>query len=222
MMHQFSVENSKFKWLSLSETADFLGIHPSTLRRWSDEGYIKCSRTPGGHRRYSEKDIQAFISDQQQPQKTDETSDSLVKGLLAQTHQEIMTQKMEAQSWYAAFSEHDRDVHRDSGRMLLGLILQYVLRTSGREPIREQAAKIGKEYGYDAEQRGLSLVEMVRAFFFFRETLLRSMRPGLTTRGKYDTEDVHIHRSLREILDHVLFAALEGYETHMLASHPRN
>lgn len=221
-MYPISSETSKFNWLSLSETADFLGIHPSTLRRWSDEGYIKCSRTPGGHRRFSEKDIQSFLKDQEQPQKSDETSDAFVKGLLAQTRQEIMTQKMETQTWYAAFSEHDRDAHRDSGRMLLGLILQYVLRTSGREPILEQAAKIGKDYGYDAEQRGLSLAEMVRAFFFFRETLLRSMRPGLITRGKYDVEDVHIHRSLREILDHVLFAALEGYETKMLADQPRN
>ncbi len=213
-------EASKSHWLSLSETANLLGIHPSTLRRWSDEGHVKYSRTPGGHRRFSKNDIQSFIKDQEQPQRTDETSNAFVKDLLAHTSKEILTEKMENQTWYAAFNEHDRDAHRDSGRMLLGLILQYVLRTSGRQPILEQAAKIGKEYGYDAEQRGLSLVEMVRAFFFFRETLIRSMRPGLTTRGEYDVEDIHIHRSLREILDHVLFAALEGYEKTMLLDQP--
>ena len=28
------------------------GYHPKTLARWADEGKIKSTRSPGGHRRY--------------------------------------------------------------------------------------------------------------------------------------------------------------------------
>lgn len=34
------------------------GFHPKTLARWSDEGLIKCIRSPGGHRRYSKKSLE--------------------------------------------------------------------------------------------------------------------------------------------------------------------
>ena len=43
----------------------------------------------------------------------------------------------------------------------------------------------------------------------------RPARPGLYSQGQYDTQDVHIHRSIRKFLDQVLFAALEGYEQTM-------
>ncbi|HID64918.1 MAG TPA: hypothetical protein EYP49_19540 [Anaerolineae bacterium] len=61
-------------------------------------------------------------------------------------------------------------------------------------------------------------------FFFFRETLIRAVRPGLHTFGQYDNEDVRIHRRLRQFLDEVFFATLDAYETasrHLLAARER-
>ncbi|MBN1262450.1 MAG: helix-turn-helix domain-containing protein [Anaerolineae bacterium] len=198
--------------MSLTEAADRLGVHPGTLRRWSDDGEIRCTRTPGGHRRFREEDVQTFLNAREQPA-SPETHDVFAQTLLTQTRHEMATERVERQRWHAAFDQDDLDARRESGRLLLGLALQYTLRTTGREAILERGRRIGSEYGQDAVARGLSLVETVRAFFFFRETLIRSTRPGLSTRGQYDAEDVHIHRSLREFLDHVFFAALEGYET---------
>jgi hypothetical protein len=71
----------------------------------------------------------------------------------------------------------------------------------------------------------MSLVDMARAFFFFRESLIRAVRPGLHTFGQYDDEDVWIHRRLRQFLDEVFFATLDAYEVtyrHLLAAgeHP--
>jgi hypothetical protein len=87
--------------------------------------------------------------------------------------------------------------------------------------ILEEARRIGSTYGRDAAERGLSLVDTTKAFLFFRETLIRSARPGLSQRGQYDAEDVHIHRSLREFLDEVLFAAMAAYELARKQSVPR-
>ena len=43
--------------LTTSTAAEFLGVHPSTVKRWSDEGTISSARTEGGHRRIHLTDI---------------------------------------------------------------------------------------------------------------------------------------------------------------------
>jgi excisionase family DNA binding protein len=47
--------------LSISQAARELGVSLGTVRRWSDMGYIKAYRTPGGQRRYSRAQIDEFI-----------------------------------------------------------------------------------------------------------------------------------------------------------------
>lgn len=42
---------------ALGEAAERLGVHPVTLRRWSESGKIRAVRTPGGHRRFPESEI---------------------------------------------------------------------------------------------------------------------------------------------------------------------
>jgi excisionase family DNA binding protein len=54
------------QWLNLSDAAQFLGVHFTTLRRWADAGQISCIRTPGGRRRFSKNDLQAFINNMRQ------------------------------------------------------------------------------------------------------------------------------------------------------------
>lgn len=39
--------------LSITEAADILSIHPSTLRAWEKDGKITPIKTSGGHRRYT-------------------------------------------------------------------------------------------------------------------------------------------------------------------------
>jgi excisionase family DNA binding protein len=209
-MSNLPVPEGTVRWLALSEAAELLGVHPVTLRRWADAGEIRCLRTPGGHRRFLREDLQAFLEAREQPGLTS-APETLTRSLVRQTHQEVV-RSITTESWHAAFDEADRAARRDSGRRLLGLAIQYTLRTTGREPFLAEGRRIGEEYGQDAARRGLSLVDTVRAFFFFREALIRSARPGLSTRGQYDAEDVRIHRSLREFLDQVLFAVLAAYE----------
>lgn len=35
-------------WVSLSEAAKILGVHPATVRNWADQGHLPSQRTPGG------------------------------------------------------------------------------------------------------------------------------------------------------------------------------
>ncbi|HTR80490.1 MAG TPA: helix-turn-helix domain-containing protein [Bacteroidota bacterium] len=45
------------------EVAEMLHVDKSTVKRWTDEGKLKCFRTPGGHRKFRAEDLQQFMSD---------------------------------------------------------------------------------------------------------------------------------------------------------------
>jgi excisionase family DNA binding protein len=47
--------------LTTSEAARHLGVSLSTIRRWSDMGYLNGYRTPGGQRRFSLEQLDDFI-----------------------------------------------------------------------------------------------------------------------------------------------------------------
>jgi excisionase family DNA binding protein len=44
-----------------SQAARYLGVSLATIRRWTDAGHIACYRTPGGQRRFSKDQLDAFI-----------------------------------------------------------------------------------------------------------------------------------------------------------------
>ncbi|HEX6945459.1 MAG TPA: helix-turn-helix domain-containing protein [Casimicrobiaceae bacterium] len=47
--------------LTTSEAARHLGVSLSTIRRWSDMGYLRGYRTPGGQRRFSIEQLDEFL-----------------------------------------------------------------------------------------------------------------------------------------------------------------
>lgn len=204
-------------WLSLSEASERLGVHPTTLRRWADAGELPCFRTPGGHRRFRASDLAAWLEgtssiDLVLP------SQVLVHSALGYTRQEMAAQHVADESWYVAFQqEDDRQMMRDTGRRLFGLAVQYMGRTRAHEPTLKEGRRIGEFYGAQCARRGMSLVDTVRALFFFRESLLRAAKPGQASPGQYDAEDVRIHRQLRYFLDEVMYACLASYEAICLA-----
>jgi excisionase family DNA binding protein len=52
--------------LSTSQAAHALGVSLGTIRRWSDMGYLKSYRTPGGQRRFSQEQISQFVGSLEQ------------------------------------------------------------------------------------------------------------------------------------------------------------
>ncbi len=194
------------EWLTLTEASQLLGIHPTTLRRWADSGSMRCLRTPGGHRRFRAAELAAWVNGRQ-------TTEIRLQNVVGLTRQEMARGHVSGEAWYLAFDqEEDRQRMRDAGRRLLGLGLQYAGRTLDSEPVLQEGRRIGHFYGEQCARRSMSLVDAVRAFFFFRESLLRAARPGLVTAGQYDVEDVRIHRRLRQFLDEVMYACLASYE----------
>ena len=48
-------------WLTLGQASTYLGVAQSTMRKWSDLGRVPTFYTPGGHRRYRRRDLDAFL-----------------------------------------------------------------------------------------------------------------------------------------------------------------
>ncbi|HEX2016955.1 MAG TPA: helix-turn-helix domain-containing protein [Solirubrobacteraceae bacterium] len=48
--------------LTTSQAARELGVSLSTVRRWTDLGYLHSYRTPGGQRRFSREQIESFLA----------------------------------------------------------------------------------------------------------------------------------------------------------------
>lgn len=62
-MHFGKTKRMKFKnYLTISQFAWALSLHPDTVRRWAKAGKIKYSRTPGKHRRFSTRELNKIIN----------------------------------------------------------------------------------------------------------------------------------------------------------------
>jgi excisionase family DNA binding protein len=48
--------------LTPSEVAALFKVDPKTVTRWAQQGKISSFRTPGGHRRYRQKDVDALLA----------------------------------------------------------------------------------------------------------------------------------------------------------------
>ncbi len=61
--------------LPITKAARMLGVHPNTLRAWSDQGRIRCLRVNArGDRRFLVDDLQAFIGASETPQSMGRTT----------------------------------------------------------------------------------------------------------------------------------------------------
>jgi excisionase family DNA binding protein len=54
--------------LTVSQAALHLGVSVATVRRWSNAGHLKGSRTPGGQRRFTVEQLDEFV-DSLQPRR---------------------------------------------------------------------------------------------------------------------------------------------------------
>lgn len=48
--------------LTPAEVAAIFQVNPKTVTRWGKAGKLKSIRTPGGHRRYFEDEVRAYLT----------------------------------------------------------------------------------------------------------------------------------------------------------------
>ncbi len=159
------------EWLSLKEAAALLGVHPSTVRLWSDKGLLPVHRTQGGHRRYKRSEVLLWI----EARRLDPPPDAadLIQLAMRNIRFQISEGRLENEGWYQRLDEAARLQYRQSAHTLFQGLL-HSLSSNGEEALLE-AHSIGYEYASRAHRFGLSSLEATRAFLFFRDLLLKSV-----------------------------------------------
>lgn len=161
-------EISTNEWLSLAGAAKILGVHPSTVRLWSDKGVLPVHRTQGGHRRYKRSEVELWLRNNrhQRPVEPQGFIQMAVKNIRVQ----IAEGKLEAESWYQKLDDEARMQYRRSSHTLFAGLMTY-LASDGKDTAPETHS-IGYDYALRAHRVGLNSIDAVRAFLFFRDVLL--------------------------------------------------
>ena len=195
------------KWLTLEQASERLGIHPTTLRRWADEGAVDAFLTPGGHRRFRLADLERFEQQHHRTHCPIAPQQGLVDHAIAHTRQDIP-----GQQWVTAYGEAERETQRYLGRRLMGLTLQYLARTDDGDELLSEARSIGTMHASNALHRGQSLADLLQAISFFRTTLVEVAlleQPQATTTQR--EASVRMLRRIERLLGEVQSGVVELY-----------
>jgi excisionase family DNA binding protein len=166
-----SKELNKNDWLSLSKTAEVLGVHPSTIRNWSDKGALPVYRTSGGHRRYKRAEVELWARSKRQEQHM--APRELMQVAVRQIRIHIAEGLLEAEGWYQKLDEEARTQYRHSGEVLARGLINYL--AADDEGASSEARSLGYEYASRAQRYELNSVEAACAFLFFRNMLMEAV-----------------------------------------------
>jgi excisionase family DNA binding protein len=199
------------EWLSLSEVAEMIGVHPGTVRGWANEGHLPVHRTQGGHRRFLKQDIELWMRSQSKEGAVE--LGTAVQAALRRTRFEISEGRLANEIWYQKLDAEARDQYRLSGRSLLTGVITYV--ASDGTINDAEARSLGYEYASRGRSCGLSSVEACNAFLFFRNLLVESMLnfyENASVRSPHAWGDMV--RKLNTFTDQIMLTLLETYEAY--------
>lgn len=160
------------QWLTLTEAAQALRVHPTTLRRWADSGQVPVFLTPGGHRRFAASDVNHIAARRHSIRRVGPVERIWADQALATARKQLAAQ--EGERWLKQHDGGARDRNRQMGQQLMGLILEYLTAEDDDGPQLGQARKIGAHYGRASRELGLPLTDALRAAMFFRDALTTS------------------------------------------------
>lgn len=197
-------------WLSLSEAADMLGVHTSTIRNWSDQGILPTQRTAGGHRRFLRKDLNLWTK-ANQPDAHANTPE-LIKQALGYIRIQISEIQLNEQGWYAKLDEGARIAYARSGRSLLQGLLR--AQSLDDQSTMAEAHTLGVDYANRGRRNGLSNVEAARAFMFFRDTLHEAIYQSFESAVVQSPQAWgKMIRKITKFTDGILLSLLETYDS---------
>ena len=188
----------KPRWLALRDACRLLEVNEATLRQWADNGHLKVYRTPGGHRRFWSDDVLA-LTDGASPGTNSSREDALEGSALRRIRRRLHRDDVVRQPWYQSIEEEGRARMGLFGRRLLSLLVQEPPQRRQRQEAMAESHVLGREYGTEMADRGVSLTDTLEAFVFFRSMVLDSAEPRAWSR-------------ILELADRVMLGVAESYQ----------
>jgi excisionase family DNA binding protein len=197
------------EWLNLSQAAEVLGVHPSTLRGWADRGELPAHRTPGRHRRFRRADVEAWAAARRESRPF--AGQMIVENALGRTRMQMAEGELSRTHWYPRLGEARKREFREASRRLLSVLLRY-LSEEGETALAE-AEDIGRAYERLGRAAGLTLSETVSVFLYFRDFLYEAVIDVYQATGQRAAREwAEMHRRIAAFTNAVLLALVEAHE----------
>ncbi len=205
------------EWLTLGDAAKLLGVHPSTVRLWSDKGAMPVHKTQGGHRRYKRAEILLWAESNSKSQADAIEPEGMMQEVVKNVRMQISEGRLQEESWYQMLDEEARAQYRTSARSLFQGLMNYMA-TNG-EGAANEAYAIGYEYASRARRYQLSYVDAAKAFLFFRDTLVESFIKVYTEANVPSKKATEMYTKMHTFTDEILISLLDTYRTLENANH---
>lgn len=197
------------EWLPLGQAAEQLSVHPTTLRRWADNGEIPVMLTPGGHRRFASSDLARFADERKRIHRVQDLGEVWADRALSEARRELVVHQ--GDQWMVGFDDQARARHRALGRQLMGLTLRYLSEENGAQFL-QQAHDIGRQYAELSMQSAMPLSEALRAAIFFRDTLVETALNLPDNIHVRPEANLRLLRRINTLLNTVHLAIAEEYD----------
>ncbi len=205
------------EWLSLSDAANLLGVHPSTVRLWSDKGVIPVHKTQGGHRRYKRSEILLWAEANSKSREEALAPEGMINEVVKNVRMQISEGRLQEESWYQKLDEEARAQYRLSARSLFQGMMTYV--ASNGADASTEAYAIGYEYASRARRYNLSYVDAARAFLFFRDALVEAVMRVYGEANIPIKRAAALYTKIHTFTDEILISLLETYRKLESANH---
>jgi excisionase family DNA binding protein len=203
------------EWISLTETAGILGVHPSTVRNWSDRGVLPVYRTTGGHRRYKRSEVELWSQSKRQEHPVAPVE--LMKAAVRQIRIHVAEGSLEEEPWYQKLDGEARTQYRLSGGVLAHGLMNYL--SEENDGASDEARSLGYEYASRAQRYQLDSAEATRAFLFFRNMLMEAVMCQLADSNLPSKDAWHLLSRVIAFTDQIQLSLLETFDSYLEVRH---
>lgn len=166
-------------WISLGEAAKLLGVHPTTVRNWADQGELPFRRTPGRHRRFNKEVLREWAAQNKVQEKQEPSGQHnaqlIVEYALGHTRYNISESGIQQAQWYGKLSDAGIQQSRAFGRRILEALLKHLEDQFEEGEELAEARRIGLDYAKLLKGEGLTLSQAIQGFVHFDDSLIESV-----------------------------------------------
>ena len=198
------------RWIGVREARRLLGVSPTTLRRWSDEGVIETFTTPGGHRRFDARSVRRLLPG---------TSPRMTLERMGETPERVSRAYRHAQGrnplpWLGALDEQQRQAFREHGMSVARELLAFLDATTTRDRSAHLAVarRTAADYGVAAARAGLGPSTTVQVFLRFRRPFIAEMAAVTRRRALDLVAATDLLGRASDAMDELLVAVMAAYE----------
>ncbi len=196
--------------LTISEASQILGVSDTALRQWTDEGKVKAFVTPGGHRRYLESELRRLVSSQRHVKRLKDLVDRIES--TAPMERQIAQTYLHSSPWHEKLDEPSKERLREHSRRLLGLTTQHITKPFMCDETLEAARSLGRQFGLELAQLGLSLPDALGAFILHRNLVLNAATDLMRNKEMLNKRALDAIPQVTHLMDQTLISLVEGHQ----------